>query len=76
MLWIAAKDNKRNKIGYPAGLASVVGVDMDFFEDPMHIFASIPGRSLRWKPVVSMWMLQLRREAGSSSRERPLPVRR
>ena len=36
MLWIAAKDNKRNKVGYPAGLASVVGVDMDFFEDPMH----------------------------------------
>ena len=34
MLWIAAKDNKRNKVGYPAGLASVVGVDMDYFEDP------------------------------------------
>lgn len=34
-LWIAAKDNKRNKVGYPAGLASVVGVDMDWFEDPV-----------------------------------------
>jgi len=34
MLWIAAKDNKRNKVGYPAGLASVIGVDMDYFEDP------------------------------------------
>lgn len=34
MLWIAAKDNKRNKVGYPAGLSSVVGVDMDYFEDP------------------------------------------
>lgn len=34
MIWIAAKDNKRNKVGYPAGLASVVGVDMDFFEQP------------------------------------------
>ncbi len=33
-IWIAAKDNKRNKVGYPAGLASVVGVDMDFFQDP------------------------------------------
>ncbi|HRQ89334.1 MAG TPA: S8 family serine peptidase [Bacteroidia bacterium] len=33
-IWIAAKDNKRNKVGYPAGLASVVGVDMDFFEAP------------------------------------------
>jgi len=35
MLWVAAKDNKRNKVGYPAGLASVVGVDMDYFEDPL-----------------------------------------
>jgi subtilisin len=34
MIWIAAKDNKRNKVGYPAGLASVVGVDMDYFENP------------------------------------------
>lgn len=34
MIWIAAKDNKRNKVGYPAGLASVVGVDMDYFADP------------------------------------------
>lgn len=34
-IWVAAKDNKRNKVGYPAGLASVVGVDMDFFEDPL-----------------------------------------
>jgi subtilisin family serine protease len=33
-IWIAAKDNKRHKVGYPAGLASVVGVDMDFFQDP------------------------------------------
>lgn len=36
MLWIAAKDNKRHKIGYPAGLSSVVAVDMDFFENPLH----------------------------------------
>ena len=36
MLWIAAKDNKRNKVGYPAGLASVVGVDMDYFENPLN----------------------------------------
>lgn len=36
MLWVAAKDNKRNKVGYPAGLASVVGVDMDFFENHLH----------------------------------------
>jgi len=34
MIWIAAKDNKRNRVGYPAGLASVVGVDMDYFADP------------------------------------------
>lgn len=31
------------------------------------------GRLLRWKPVVSMWMLQLRPEAGGSSRERAFP---
>jgi subtilisin len=36
MIWVAAKDNKRNKVGYPAGLASVVGVDMDYFEDPLN----------------------------------------
>lgn len=36
MLWVAAKDNKRNKVGYPAGLASVIGVDMDYFADPLH----------------------------------------
>ncbi|MDF2375160.1 MAG: S8 family serine peptidase [Verrucomicrobiales bacterium] len=36
MLWVAAKDNKRNKVGYPAGLASVVGVDMDYFENPLN----------------------------------------
>ncbi|MEM6917318.1 MAG: S8 family serine peptidase [Verrucomicrobiota bacterium] len=35
MLWVAAKDNKRNKVGYPAGLASVLGVDMEYFEDPL-----------------------------------------
>ena len=35
MLWIAAKDNKRNKVGYPAGLSSVVGVDMEYFENPL-----------------------------------------
>lgn len=34
MIWIAAKDNKRNRVGYPAGLATVVGVDMDYFSDP------------------------------------------
>jgi subtilisin family serine protease len=34
MIWIAAKDNKRNRVGYPAGLASVLGVDMDYFADP------------------------------------------
>lgn len=34
-LWIAAKDNKRRRAGYPAGLASVVGVDMDHFENPL-----------------------------------------
>lgn len=34
MIWISAKDNKRNKVGYPAGLSSVVGVDMEYFEDP------------------------------------------
>lgn len=43
ILWIAAKDNKRNKVGYPAGLASVVGVDMDYFEDP-GVFRFHPGR--------------------------------
>lgn len=31
-LWIAAKDNKRPEICYPAGFASVVGVDMDYFK--------------------------------------------
>ena len=35
MIWVAAKDNKRNKVGYPAGLASVVGVDMNYFDDPL-----------------------------------------
>lgn len=35
MIWVAAKDNKRHKIGYPAGLSSVVAVDMDFFESPL-----------------------------------------
>lgn len=43
MIWVAAKDNKRNKVGYPAGLASVVGVDMDYFEDPS-VFRFYPGR--------------------------------
>ncbi len=43
MLWVAAKDNKRNKVGYPAGLASVVGVDMDFFTHPGS-FRFHPGR--------------------------------
>jgi len=43
MLWVAAKDNKRNRVGYPAGLASVVGVDMDYFEDP-DLFRFYPGR--------------------------------
>lgn len=43
MLWIAAKDNKRNRVGYPAGLASVVGVDMDYFEDAS-AFRFYPGR--------------------------------
>ncbi len=33
-LMIAAKDNKPDKIGYPAACASVLAVDMDFFEDP------------------------------------------
>jgi subtilisin len=42
-IWIAAKDNKRHKVGYPAGLASVVGVDMDFFQDPA-TFRFHPGR--------------------------------
>ncbi|MAS92463.1 MAG: serine protease [Verrucomicrobiales bacterium] len=43
MIWVAAKDNKRNKVGYPAGLASVVGVDMDYFEDPLS-FRFYPGK--------------------------------
>lgn len=43
MIWVAAKDNKRNKVGYPAGLASVVGVDMDYFEDPS-AFRFYPGK--------------------------------
>lgn len=42
-IWVAAKDNKRNKVGYPAGLASVIGVDMDWFEDPMS-FRFYPGK--------------------------------
>ena len=42
-IWIAAKDNKRHQAGYPAGLASVVGVDMDFFQDPA-TFRFHPGR--------------------------------
>lgn len=45
MIWIAAKDNKRNRTGYPAGLASVVGVDMDYFEDP-GCFRFYPGRTI------------------------------
>lgn len=44
MLWVAAKDNKRNKVGYPAGLSSVVGVDMDYFENPLH-FRFDPGKT-------------------------------
>ncbi|MEM7698994.1 MAG: S8 family serine peptidase [Verrucomicrobiota bacterium] len=32
MLWVAAKHNERDKIGYPAALSSVVGVGMDYFE--------------------------------------------
>tara|TARA_R110000850_G_scaffold76640_11_gene166337 strand:+ start:1316 stop:2074 length:759 start_codon:yes stop_codon:yes gene_type:complete len=44
MLWIAAKDNKRNKVGYPAGLSSVVGVDMDYFEKPSQ-FRFYPGKT-------------------------------
>lgn len=43
LLWVAAKDNKRNKVGYPAGLASVVGVDMDYFED-VAVFRFHPGK--------------------------------
>jgi len=35
MIWIAAKDNKRHKISYPAGLSSVVAVDMDYFDDSL-----------------------------------------
>ena len=42
-IWVAAKDNKRQKVGYPAGLASVVGVDMEYFEDPA-TFRYFPGR--------------------------------
>lgn len=42
-IWVAAKDNKRSKIGFPAGLASVVGVDMDYFADPV-AFRFYPGR--------------------------------
>jgi subtilisin family serine protease len=34
MLWIAARDNKRTDAGFPAGLSSVVGVDMEHFEEP------------------------------------------
>ncbi len=44
MLWVAAKDNKRNKVGYPAGLASVVGVDMDYFENSSQ-FRFYPGKT-------------------------------
>ncbi|MDC0276314.1 S8 family serine peptidase [Verrucomicrobiales bacterium] len=34
-LVIAAKDNKPGKIGYPAACASVLAVDMDFFDEPL-----------------------------------------
>lgn len=43
MIWVAAKDNKRHKIGYPAGLSSVIGVDMEHFKEP-HCFRYYPGR--------------------------------
>lgn len=35
MLWIAAKANKGNKMSYPAGFASVVGVDMEYFKNSL-----------------------------------------
>ncbi|NNE92456.1 MAG: S8 family serine peptidase [Verrucomicrobiales bacterium] len=42
-LIVAAKDNKRHKIGFPAAFSSVVSVDMDFFENPLD-FRFHPGR--------------------------------
>ena len=45
MIWIAAKDNNPSKVSYPAGLASVVGVDMDYFKDPA-CFRFYPGKAI------------------------------
>ena len=44
-LIIAAKDNHPEKTGFPASLPSVIGVDMDHFDDPLS-FRYFPGRDI------------------------------
>ncbi len=33
-IWVAAKDGKHDRANLPAALSSVIGVDMEYFEDP------------------------------------------